>query len=65
MSYLTLSRSHKATQRISVNILITQNNEDVPFDLRHIRYITYEYTPHGMKKFEVDLAHTIRTEMSK
>lgn len=46
-------------------ILITQNNEDVPFDLRHIRYITYEYTPHGIKKFEADLAHTIRTEMSK
>ena len=44
-------------------ILITQNIEDVPFDLRHIRYIPYEYTPHGMKKFEVDLANTIRTEL--
>lgn len=46
-------------------ILITQNIEDVPFDLRHIRYIPYEYTPHGMKKFEVNLANTIRTELHK
>jgi len=46
-------------------ILITQNTEDVPFDLRHIRYIPYEYTPHGMKKFEVDLANTIKTELRK
>jgi hypothetical protein len=44
-------------------ILITQNQDDVPFDLRHIRYIPYEYTPHGMKKFEVDLAKTISAEL--
>jgi hypothetical protein len=42
-------------------VLITQNSEDVPFDLRYIRYITYEYTPTGMKKFESDLANTIKT----
>jgi len=42
-------------------VLITQNSEDVPFDLRYIRYISYEYTPTGMKKFESDLANTIKT----
>ncbi len=40
-------------------VLITQSNEDVPFDLRSIRYIPYEYTPPGMRKFEDDLANTI------
>ncbi len=40
-------------------ILITQNQDDVPFDLRHIRYILYEYTPSGMIKFENSLTKTI------
>ena len=44
-------------------VLITQNNEDVPFDLRSIRYILYEYTPPGMRKFEGDLANTINTAL--
>ena len=33
-------------------ILITQNNDDVPFDIRHLRYIQYDYTPRGMHIFE-------------
>jgi hypothetical protein len=41
-------------------ILITQNEDDVPFDLRHIRYITYEYTPSGMTAFESALAKTLQ-----
>ncbi len=41
-------------------LLITQNESDVPFDLRHIRYIKYAYTPPGMEEFEVILARTIR-----
>jgi hypothetical protein len=40
-------------------VLITQNSEDVPFDLRHIRYIEYSYTPPGMKEFETRLAATM------
>jgi hypothetical protein len=40
-------------------VLITQNQDDVPFDLRHIRYIYYDYTPPGMIKFENTLAATI------
>lgn len=36
-------------------ICITQNPEDIPFDIRQIRYIKYEYTPRGMKEFEQKL----------
>jgi hypothetical protein len=42
-------------------ILMTQDADDVPFDLRHRRYIEYAYTPRGMKEFEVALEQTIRT----
>ena len=42
-------------------VLITQSSDDVPFDLRHIRFIEYEYTPRGMELFEQRLAETLRT----
>lgn len=40
-------------------ILMTQDQNDVPFDLRHIRYIHYNNTPRGMKKFEETLYNTV------
>ena len=40
-------------------ILITQNEEDVPFDLRHRRFIKYDYTARGMKEFEKQLMATL------
>jgi hypothetical protein len=40
-------------------ILITQNENDVPFDLRHRRYIPYTFTPRGMEEFEKILSSTI------
>lgn len=43
-------------------ILITQNEEDVPFDLRHRRFIQYAYTPPGMKAFEELLRKTLCSE---
>jgi hypothetical protein len=36
-------------------IIITQSENDVPFDIRYIRFFKYELTPRGMKKFESDL----------
>jgi len=45
-------------------VLITQDGEDVPFDLRHIRYIEYEYTPRGMEIFEARLMETLRTAIT-
>jgi len=44
-------------------ILIAQNESDVPFDIRHIRYIKYQYTPRGMKDFEKKLKSTILAEL--
>jgi guanylate kinase len=43
-------------------ILITQDRDDqIPFDLRHIRRIHYEYTPRGMQALEEALKQTIIT----
>jgi len=33
-------------------IMITQNMDDIPFDIRHLRVISYEYTPRGMSGLE-------------
>jgi len=41
-------------------VLITQRLADIPFDLRHLRVIPYEYTPKGMQKFETSLTETLR-----
>jgi len=41
-------------------ILITNNKNDIPFDLTHIRYIVYDFTPRGMKEFEKTLRNTIK-----
>lgn len=41
-------------------ILLTQRSEDIPFDLRHRRYIAYQLTPRGMKEFEVAFKETVR-----
>ncbi len=40
-------------------ILITQRADDVPFDLRHLRYILYSFTPRGMDQFEQVLRKTV------
>jgi hypothetical protein len=44
-------------------VLITQASEDVPFDLRHYRYIQYEFTPRGMKSFEDTLIRTLKSTL--
>ena len=46
-------------------MLITQSLDDIPFDLRHVRVIRYEYTPKGMQAFERTLRQTLRFEASK
>jgi hypothetical protein len=46
-------------------ILTTQNIDDVPFDLRHLRHIQYEYTPRGMEAFEQHLKNTIISILSR
>ena len=45
-------------------VLITQNDDDVPFDLRHIRYISYSTDATGLAKMEADLVQTIKSALS-
>jgi hypothetical protein len=40
-------------------ILLSQSTDFIPFDLKTIRVIVYDYTPRGVKKLENDLAKTI------
>lgn len=45
-------------------ILITDEDDDVPFDVSHIRFFKYKITPGGMKDFE-DKLRIIMTETLK
>jgi hypothetical protein len=40
-------------------ILLTQTMEDVPFDLRHLRCVVYDYTPRGAQTLETNLRNTV------
>jgi guanylate kinase len=40
-------------------ILMTQSS-DVPFDIKNLRHIKYDYTPRGTKKLEEDLIETVK-----
>lgn len=40
-------------------VLITQNEDDIPFDLRNRRFIKYEYPSRGMEEFEHGLKATL------
>jgi nucleoside 2-deoxyribosyltransferase len=41
-------------------ILITRSEDDVPFDLRHLRFVEYEYTPQGCQELERKLREAIQ-----
>ncbi|MBN1186513.1 MAG: toll/interleukin-1 receptor domain-containing protein [Bacteroidales bacterium] len=40
-------------------LLLAQDIEDVPFDLRHRRALLYEYSPRGCKKLEKDIVKNV------
>ena len=46
-------------------ILITQNEDDIPFDVKPLRFINYKYTPPGMRKFEEELALTLNNVLKR
>lgn len=46
-------------------ILISQDKEDIPFDIQHIRYLIYDFTPRGMPEFEKNLTATIESELKE
>lgn len=45
-------------------ICITQHAEDIPFDIKQIRYIKYDFTPRGMKEFEQRLEQYMAITMA-
>lgn len=47
--FYELGMAHTLDKRV---IMITQNMDDIPFDVRHLRVIRYEYTPRGMSGLE-------------
>lgn len=44
-------------------ILITQDDADIPFNLEHLRYYQYDYTPRGMENFEDKLQQVVDNVM--
>jgi hypothetical protein len=44
-------------------VLLTQSMEYVPFDLKALRCIVYDFTPRGAQKLQKDLAATIAALM--
>jgi hypothetical protein len=58
--FYEMGMAHAAGKKV---ILIAQNSEDVPFDIRHLRYIQYDFTPRGMRIFEKRLVDTLKTEL--
>jgi hypothetical protein len=46
-------------------VILTQDMNDVPFDLRHYRCIVYSYTPRGCSALESQLLGTLRFLHSK
>ena len=45
-------------------ILITQNLEDVPFDLKHYRCLVYEDSIFGAEKLKESLKNTLREQLT-
>ena len=44
-------------------VLLAQNADDVPFDLRHRHYLEYQFTPRGMTDFEDRLGKVIKVTL--
>jgi hypothetical protein len=44
-------------------ILVAQTTDDVPFDVKHLRTIIYDFKPRGMQKFEAALESTLDHEL--
>ena len=41
-------------------VLLTQNTDDLPFDIRHLRYVLYEDNPVGIKKLQEELGRIFK-----
>lgn len=57
--FYEIGLAHALGKRV---IMITQNPDDMPFDINKIRYIKYECTPDGMKEFDITLSRFLQEE---
>jgi nucleoside 2-deoxyribosyltransferase len=55
-----LGLAHAANKPV---IMLVQSEEDIPFDVRHIRYLKYDYK--ALTKLRSDLAARIRNTLSQ
>ena len=46
-------------------ILLTQNSDDVPFDLRHLRYIRYLNNEQGCEQLSEEISSRLQTILSR
>ncbi len=59
--YYEIGLAHSVGKKV---ILITQNESDVPFDLKHLRYIKYDLTKNGMEIFKENLKKVISNTLT-
>lgn len=50
---------------IGKQVVLMSQNTDIPFDIRHLRYLRYQYTPRGMSDFEDALRATFEVLQGK
>jgi hypothetical protein len=46
-------------------VLLAQDPEDIPFDIRHLRVLLYDWRPGEMSDFDAQLAATTRHELGR
>jgi len=59
--FYELGMAHTIGKKV---ITITQNEEDIPSDIKNLRYIKYDYTPSGIAKFEDTLKRFIEEHLA-
>ncbi len=60
--FYELGISHTLGKKV---ILISQNIEDVPSDLRHIRFIHYQFTPKGVEVLKKKIISTVNNILAE
>ena len=58
--FYELGIAHAVGKRV---ICITQNEEDIPFDIRQFRYLVYRNTPKGLMEFERSLKRILEANL--
>jgi hypothetical protein len=60
--YYEIGFAHGIGKRV---IFLTRSMENVPFDLRHLRCVVYEYTPRGSRKLKKDLLASVQAVLDE